>query len=67
MSWKSVADIVNRQLRAIKGSAQKQLKLHLMGGEDGVQWLHPPDLRTYFLMIEFDCTRSDAEFIANIT
>ena len=67
MAWKSEIDIVDWQLRAVKASAQKQSKHDPIGGEDGVEWLRPPDPGIYFLIIEFDCTRSDAEFIANIT
>ena len=67
MAWKSEIDIVDWQLRAVKASAQKQSKHDPMGGEGGVEWLHPPDPGTYFLMVEFDYTRSEAEFIANIT
>ena len=58
---------VETTLVSLTASGQMQSKHDPMGGEDGVEWLHPPDPGTYFLMVEFDYTRSEAEFIANIT
>ena len=53
-------------LRGIHAAAEKIPK-HDPMGEDGVKYLEPPTPGVYHLMVEFDMTRSEAEWIADIT
>ena len=53
-------------LRGIHAAAEKTPK-HDPMGEDSVRYLDPPTPGVYYLMVEFDITRSKAEFIADIT
>ena len=53
-------------LRGIHAAAEKTSK-HVPMGEEGVRYLEPPTPGVYHLMVEFDMTRSEAEWIADIT
>lgn len=53
-------------LRGIHAAAGKTPK-HDPMGEEGVKYLEPPTPGVYHLMVEFDMTRSEAEWIADIT
>ena len=53
-------------LRGIHAAAEKTSK-HDPMGEEGVRYLEPPTPGVYHLMVEFDMTRSEAEWIADIT
>ena len=53
-------------LRGIHAAAEKTSK-HDPMREEGVRYLEPPTPGVYHLMVEFDMTRSEAEWIADIT
>ena len=53
-------------LRGVYAAADKKSK-HDPMGEDGLRYLEPPSPGVYYLMVEFNMTRSMAEWIANIT
>ena len=53
-------------LRGVYAAADKKSK-HDPMGEEGLRYLEPPSPGVYYLMVEFDMTRSMAERIADIT
>ena len=59
-------EIARWTLRGVYVAADKKSK-HDPMGEDGLRYPEPPSPGVYFLMVEFDMTRSMAEWIANIT
>ena len=59
-------EIARWTLRGIYAAADKKSK-HGPMGEEGLRYLEPPSPYVYYLMIEFDMTRSMAERIADIT
>jgi len=59
-------EIARWTLRGVYAAADKKSK-HDPMGEEGLRYLEPPSPGVYYLMVEFDMTRSMAEWIANIT
>ena len=59
-------EIARWTLRGVYAAADKKAK-HDPMGEEGLRYLEPPSPGVYYLMVEFDMTRSMAEWIANIT
>jgi hypothetical protein len=59
-------EIARWTLRGVYAAADKESK-HDPMGEEGLRYLEPPSPGVYYLMVEFDMTRSMAEWIANIT
>ena len=58
--------IVRWTMRGIDAAGQKQSK-HDSMGDDNVRYIEPPSKYVYYLMVEFNWSRSKAEFIADIT
>ena len=59
-------EIARWTLRGVYAAADKKSK-HDPLGEEGMRYLNPPSPGVYYLMVEFDMTRSMAEWIADIT
>jgi hypothetical protein len=58
--------IVRWTMRGIDAASQKQSRLDPMG-DDKVRYIKPPCPYVHYLMVEFNWSRSKAEFIADIT
>jgi hypothetical protein len=58
--------IVRWTMRGIDAAGQKQSK-HDPMGNDKVRYIEPPCPYVHYLMVEFNWSRSNAEFIAGIT
>ena len=66
MSTKAKKLLVGHYEGHFYAAADKKSK-HDPLGEEGMRYLNPPSPGVYYLMVEFDMTRSMAEWIADIT